>query len=275
MCNVRVLFVFVDDDATNISRDCDYDCVTRTIPFYFYATPSSEVMGNIMRMAAYDRAGNMQNAVPSTIFLGSPDALKWHRLDDGVMGGQSETQHCDESGVLHFKGVINTNGGGFTSIRAPFAAGLLTDDAISALKIRHRGDGKTYKVLLSDGTSSGPMGTSPSWQMDLPTRQLKGSDEWETSVLPLDRFLPSFGGRSPLGEKDRSKYTLRASEMKEIGLMLSLRLADGGPNPEETFGSGVFDFSLEVESIEAVQHDHDPETDKDQKNHAATSSGEL
>ena len=41
--------------------------------------------------------------------------LKWHRLDDGVMGGQSETLHASSTDTdeLHFTGQINTQGGGF------------------------------------------------------------------------------------------------------------------------------------------------------------------
>jgi hypothetical protein len=40
--------------------------------------------------------------------------------------------------------------------------------------------------------------------------------------------------------------------MMQIGLMLSLYLSDGRPNPKETFGEGVFPFSLHVKSIEPV-----------------------
>ena len=41
--------------------------------------------------------------------------LKWHRLVDGVMGGQSETLHASSTDTdeLHFTGQINTQGGGF------------------------------------------------------------------------------------------------------------------------------------------------------------------
>lgn len=209
-------------------------------------------MGNVVRMARYDRAANVAAAIPSPLTLnGHP--LDWHRLDDGVMGGQSETLHSsnlDGRSGIHFAGMINTNGGGFASIRAPFEGGFSSDT--TALRIKFRGDGKTYKVLLSDGGSSGPMGGSPSWQTDLPTKTLGPNDEVQEATLSLDSFIPSFGGRSALKKDDRSKYKFVGSEMKQIGLMLSLYLSDGRPNSKETFGEGLFDFSLFVESIETV-----------------------
>ena len=219
-----------------------------------------------MRMARYDRAANVAAAIPSPLTLGEKPLGGWHRLDDGVMGGRSETNHAvtEVAGRpgIHFSGTINTNGGGFASIRSPFEAGGLTDDA-AGLKIKFRGDGRTYKVLLSDGGSSGPMGGSPSWQMDLPTKKLSPEDEAQVVTLPLKSFVPSFGGRAALKEQDRSKSQFHASEMKQLGLMLSLRLSDGSPNPKETFGEGIFDFSLFVESIETIPSGSDTDAKDD------------
>jgi hypothetical protein len=210
-------------------------------------------MGNILRMASYDRAANVAAAIPSPITLnGTP--LHWHRLDDGVMGGRSETLHQVGNSGIHFAGIINTVGGGFASVRAPFDGGLPSDT--NSLRIKFRGDGKTYKVLLSDGGSSGPWGGSPSWQVDLPTKKLNGSDEEsQIKTISYASFVPSFGGRSTLSKEERSKYTFDGSEMKQLGLMISLQLSDGSPNPKETFGEGSFDFSLFVESIETVSED--------------------
>ena len=172
------------------------------------------------------------------------------------MGGKSESVHCSELDGrpgIHFKGLINTEGGGFASIRAPFDGGLPPET--HSLKIKFRRDGKTYKVLLSDGQSSGPWGGSPSWQIDLPTKKLTEKEESETVTLSLDSFVPSFGGRAPLSKEEFSKYKFHVGEMKQLGLMLSLRLSDGSPNPKDTFGEGQFDFSLFVESIDSVSAD--------------------
>ena len=225
----------------------------RLLLFSLFSIQICLVMGNVMRMARYDRAANVAAAIPSPLTLGETQLGGWHRLDDGVMGGRSETAHAaiEVAGRpgIHFAGTINTNGGGFASIRAPFEAGGLSGDTPS-LRIKFRGDGRTYKVLLSDGGSSGPMGGSPSWQVDLPTKKLGPEDEAQIATLPLESFVPSFGGRAALKKGERSKFQFHASEMKQLGLMLSLRLSDGSPNPKETFGEGEFDFSLFVESIE-------------------------
>ena len=229
-------------------------------------------MGNVNRIITYDRAANIANAIQALELDGT--LLKWHRLDDGVMGGRSETLLSSHSKLilpmtgqqltgLHFKGYINTNGGGFTSIRAPFDPTILFPESESmilnnhdlALRLTFRGDGKTYKVLLSDGTSSFMSGT-PSWQVDLPTRILSDTEPSQSSTLTLDQFQPAFAGgpaRTRLSKEEmRLKYKLDPRQMKELGIMLSLKLSDGSPNPKETYGEGIFDFSLFVESIELI-----------------------
>lgn len=83
-------------------------------------------------------------------------SLEWFRLDDGVMGGQSETRHqsvVKEGGstCLLFSGTINTNGGGFASIRTRLQHQNILYP-YNALKLRLKGDGKTYKFFMTDGS---------------------------------------------------------------------------------------------------------------------------
>ena len=173
--------------------------------------------------------------------------LNWHRLDDGVMGGQSNTLHsCTETGELDFSGQINTQGGGFCSIRSPIEGGLPPNTA--AIRVCYVGDGKTYKVLFSDGNKSafGPSRRSPSWQCDLPTK--KGVED--TTTIRLDSLIPSLQG-GPV----KTDVKLNPTEVKEMGFMLSLKLSSGKSNPVETYGSGIFPFSLKILSIESVSED--------------------
>jgi hypothetical protein len=208
------------------------------------------LMGQVMRAMSYDRAANERYAVTGMTFLGK--TMKWHRLDDGVMGGQSQTLHAVEStedddsssSVLHFSGQINTQGGGFCSIRSPIEGGMPSDT--KALRISFVGDGKTYKFLLSDGNKSafGPSRRSPSWQIDIPTSR---NGNKETIIISLDTLTPSLqGGPVETGVK------LNPVEVKEMGFMLSLKLSNGKPNPVETYGEGIFPFALKIHSIEAV-----------------------
>jgi len=48
--------------------------------------------------------------------------------------------------------------------------------------------------------------------------------------------------------------------MRQIGLMLSLKLSDGSANPKESFGEGIFPFSLIVESLEIVVQGNEKKT---------------
>lgn len=68
-------------------------------------------MGNqVTRAMTYSIAKNERNAISVLEFHGKP--LSWFRLDDGVMGGQSEssmTALIAEDGKLHFSGTINCN----------------------------------------------------------------------------------------------------------------------------------------------------------------------
>src|SRR3569623_1259340 len=108
-------------------------------------------MGQALQVKNYDRAANDRNAVSALHLAGH--RLSLFRLDDGVMGGQSETNHVSQDGILHFVGTINTDGGGFTSIRTKIPEGALTP-ATEAIRIRYQGDGKTYKLFLTDGSRS-------------------------------------------------------------------------------------------------------------------------
>jgi hypothetical protein len=232
----------IDNRETN-----DPSGPTRTAPQPSIPIPAA--MGQAMRIAKYDRAANERNAVTALTMAGQ--ALSWYRLDDGVMGGKSDTQqHVTEDGVLHFDGTINTEGGGFASIRTMLPPGVLPSTRTAAIRLRVLGDGKTYKLFLTDGTAGGPLSRSPSWQADIPTRN---DGTWQDVRVPLDSLLPNFGGgvrRNP--NEDKANYTFVAEEMNQIGLMLSLKLSNGEPNPKETFGEGIFPFSLRVHSVEPV-----------------------
>lgn len=212
-------------------------------------------MGQVMRIMTYDRAANERNAVSAlqlTVKNGSSVPLHWFRLDDGIMGGQSESNHDTADQVLHFQGTINTQGGGFASIRSKIPEGTLAN--YQGIKFRLQGDGKTYKFITSRGTGmGGPFSSNPSWQCDIPTIEQNGKDDWQEVVIPFDKLLPSFGGQRRNIDQDQSQLSFDATNMQEIGLMLSLKLSDGSSNPVETFGDGIFPFCLGVQSIVPIE----------------------
>ena len=126
-------------------------------------------------------------------------------------------------------------------MRADFGGGL---DG-GAVRVRYRGDGKTYKVLLSDGQGGGPWSKSPSWQHDLPTT----AGEEAEAVLPFGSFTPSFGGAP---SRSAAGHSLVPGDMRQVGLMLSLYLSDGAPNPKFGPAGTAFPFSLDVLALEVV-----------------------
>jgi Complex I intermediate-associated protein 30 (CIA30) len=179
------------------------------------------------------------------------------------MGGRSESKHsvASSTGILHFTGTINTDGGGFASIRTRLTEEqrtyLFQESAWStrALSLRIRGDGKTYKFFMTDGSRAGPMARMPTWQMDIPTKDYSKEEDaelWQEVVVPFHQLLPSFAGSTVLTDAEKSRYTFDPNEIAEMGVMLSLKLADGRPNPVDTFGQGVFPFTLLIHSIQPI-----------------------
>ena len=205
-----------------------------------------QVWTSAKTMATYNQAGNKAAAVASPLRLGATP-LAWYRLDDGVMGGQSCTRHDVVDGAgLRFAGTLDTRGGGFASVRADFEGGL--PESTTALRVRYKGDGKTYKVLLGNGQAGGPWSPHPSWQHDLPTTA--GAEA--VATLRFSACKPSFGGAP--SKRAAVGLALVPGEMRQVGCMLSLLLSDGSPNPEGTFvaAGAAAAFALEVLELEAV-----------------------
>ena len=108
--------------------------------------------------------------------------LSWVVVNDNVMGGRSEGGFEIEKGILVFTGATNTDGGGFSSIRSrPEKLGL---GGRSAIRLRVRGDGRTYTFRLDTGNSRA------SYWANFETK--KG--EWVEVRLPFDSFLPRWRG---------------------------------------------------------------------------------
>jgi Complex I intermediate-associated protein 30 (CIA30) len=207
----------------------------------------------------------MSGAV-SALSFADVHPLYWYRSDDGIMGGRSVTApRVTERGLL-FAGTINTDGGGFCSVRANIPPGTMSATLHTGLKLKYRGDGKTYKITASDRVrgAGGPSSSSPSWQYDLPTVDRRpvlgaiddGADgDWDETVIPFLRFRPYIVGRQTEELQNQYGGTFDPSSIQQIGIMLSLKLSDGRPNPVETFGIGKFPFSFELASIEPVWMD--------------------
>lgn len=150
-------------------------------------------------------------------FRSSPSRFVWKVVNDDVMGGRSTGYLAVSNGLLQFRGELNTNGGGFASIRTePAALDIGTHDG---LKLKVRGDGRTYKLRVAT------TGSDFAYMAEFPTRR----GEWVIIDLPFSTFLPSSRGR----KLDRAPVV--PSEITTIGLLIADKL-DG-------------EFALDVEWI--------------------------
>ena len=147
--------------------------------------------------------------------------LEWVLVNDNVMGGRSfgRFEIGDES--LRFTGSTNTNGGGFSSIRAP-----LNDPSLGGFeKIRLvlRGDGREYTIVLRERRS----------RVSFWATFVTEDDRWQEVVIPFNDFWPNWRGR-------RLDYrSIDPSAIREIGVMIY----DGQDGP----------FVLELKKLELIQ----------------------
>jgi hypothetical protein len=138
----------------------------------------------------------------------------WQTVLDGVMGGRSTGNRFAQDGHMVFKGTINTNGGGFSSIRRSMPRGVM--GGADALKLRVKQDGRAYRLTFR--TEARLRGRRISYQLNIPQTP-KG--EWAEVTLPLKDFRTSIFGY------DVTAPPFRAQDVREMGIIL----ADGIDGP--------------------------------------------
>jgi hypothetical protein len=138
------------------------------------------------------------------------------------MGGRSLGGGVVEKGQLVFTGSINTNGGGFSSVRREMEPGALEGTGAFILSIRS--DGRGYKLTARTNTRF--RGRYVSYQAAIP---VSPEGQWSNVRVAFSDFVPSvFGNIVPVSE-------ISPAEVNEIGFII----ADGVDG----------DFALNVKSI--------------------------
>lgn len=108
----------------------------------------------------------------------------WTVVDDVVMGGRSASRAVSEAAVLRFEGRLSLeNNGGFGSIRAP-APGAPPES--SGVRIRARGDGRTFQLRLRQGR----LFDGVAWRVSFQSQA-----EWQELEFAWSVFEPVFRGR--------------------------------------------------------------------------------
>lgn len=147
---------------------------------------------------------------------------QWRTVLDGVMGGRSTGVHFAEDGHMTFKGRINTNGGGFSSLRRPMTPGEMAQ--AKHLRLRIRQDTRAYKMTFR--TKERIWGRPVSYQLNIPQTE---TGIWTVIDLPLSGFRTSIFGR----EVRAARFD--PAQVREIGIII----ADGIDG----------DFQFDVETI--------------------------
>ena len=145
------------------------------------------------------------------------------------LGGRSSGDFKVRDGVMDFRGVLNTNGGGFSSCVPQTSHGLT---GFRELRLRVRGDGRRYSVRVRLAGLRGGV----SYRASFGTRRSApgGAEQpgpWQTVWIPFSNFIPQWRGRRlELPPMDPSKV---------IGL--GVTMSDGVDGP----------FRIELDEIAA------------------------
>jgi len=153
-------------------------------------------------------------------------ADSWIIVNDGVMGGKSIGEGALGDGVLTFSGVINTNGGGFSSVRGAVDVDVAPD--ATEFRLRVRTDGRRYELQVDDAAAD----RDPRVTHYLPLTDAI-ADEWsEVVVRSADAEARTFG-------VPRDASPLEMSSLVSVGIILS----DGVDGP----------FRMDIDHIDACR----------------------
>lgn len=138
----------------------------------------------------------------------------WRAINDGVMGGRSSGGPEFDNGNLVFSGNINTNGGGFSSIRRFVDDGVLA--GAQSVTLRVKSDGRGYNLRFR--TNVAYRGRRIAFQKPI---EVKQPGQWETITVTLDDMRASLFGRTVYGAD------FVPADVIETGIIL----ADGQDGP--------------------------------------------
>ena len=134
----------------------------------------------------------------------------WEIVNDGVMGGCSQSLLVKDDDCAVFTGEISLeNNGGFASVRCRTSFDLSSH---THMKLSLKGDGKRYCFRLR--TASRKTGEINRFSYDY--RFVTKPDVWKWYLLPLNEFRPYFRGRAldDVAPLDRSA-------IRQIGFLIS------------------------------------------------------
>ncbi|MDX2263302.1 MAG: CIA30 family protein [Gemmatimonadales bacterium] len=148
------------------------------------------LLPSLLLVLGFDgRSTPTSREAPVSLTLFAFDAAaeaEWDVVNDGVMGGRSQGFVTIADGALRFTGTLVTQGGGFTSVRAPRVIDL---SGQSGLELRVRGSGRQFEIELNDGVRT--FGRNISRRAPFPS-----SLEWTVVRIPFTALRSTIFGQS-------------------------------------------------------------------------------
>ena len=167
----------------------------------------------------------------------------WGIINDGVMGGVSQSNIRMGDNKAIFSGIVSTeNSGGFASVRTRNFDVPLDLSDYEGIELKVTGDGKRYKFIARCEGKWDGIGYCHSFDTvyQFPT----------TIRVPFKNLIPVFRAKT-VSEAPK----IDASNIYSMQLMLSKFEYDGELNPKFEAGS----FSLQIESIQAYGGKSEPQ----------------
>lgn len=157
---------------------------------------------------------NVINKAEKLIFdFKNTDEIKnWQIVNDGVMGGLSESEIVFRNNLIIFKGIVSLeNNGGFASIRTlPRSYEL---DGYNGILLRVKGDGKKYQFRIR--TNDRFDGISYRYKFETQP------NTWTIVSVPFHECVPVFRGRILENLK-----ALQPEKIQQIGFLISNKKAE-------------------------------------------------
>lgn len=150
----------------------------------------------------------------------------WYIVNDGVMGGKSVGEASFDLSTMTFAGTINTDGGGFSSVRMNMDPGTLR--GVKAIRFHAMPDGRDYTLLVEDNWGERRFRVSHRKPL-----AFGKAGAWNTVTVELDDLIPSFRGRRVDAEPLK----------KDLAVTLGITLNDGEDGP----------FELQIDWIDLVK----------------------
>jgi hypothetical protein len=135
-------------------------------------------------------------------------AGKWMVVNDGVMGGVSQSQlSLGGEGSLLFEGSVSLDyGGGFASVRS--IVNQLDAHEYQGISIKIKGDGNKYQLRLRQTSKADGVAFFQHFQTEM--------GQWKEIFLAFNDFKATYRGRLLPDHPD-----LDTSRISQIGLMIS------------------------------------------------------